>query len=974
MAMMLVKKLGHHHPCCVHGRLRNNPTTIEEAHHKTQNCNELQLRRRNCTVRPSVSENSMCGFVKLSPDRRSTHRSPWDAHKGLIMIRGQQNGDNSEIYRKQQQSENNSQEMNSEKVFWSAFMWGGGGGKASEEKTIHVEEDDDNSSRETQTTGAQVVATKLLAKSRISSACQKFLFHTADEGKVRVSVTHSATQYTVEIQADISNIQSQNCDVPLKLHWGLFRSDSTDWVLLEPEEVPSGTTYINGSTEAMQTPFVIGPHGGVQTLSLTFDAKMAPFIINFVLLNPASSSHREESWIRGNQGNDFCVPVGIRRGRPDSLGITWQRDGSVNFALYSKHANNVILCLYTADAIEPSLEIDLDQSVHRTGDVWHVQLESLEQYSRYGYRCKGQVGWETGDRFHARYVLLDPYAKFIAPHVAGQEDLPSPAPVLGWLKKEKLPFDWGDEIPPCVPLECLVAYRLNVGSFTGESSGLTADLQGTFLGLIEKVPHFHAMGVNTIILQPVFAHEEYRGCYYPISFFSVMGSYGPERHSLSASVALKKLVKELHRNGIEVILDVVYSHTAEDGDEAPKTISFRGIDNANYYILDKFGTVLKSDFGTANSFNCNHPIVQKLIIDSLRYLVEEFHVDGFCFSNASALVTGPHGQELSRPVLVEDITFDPLLASVKLIADACSPINGVCKEIRFPHWKRWCEWNTQFKTDVRRFIRGEHGQLSSFATRLCGSGDMFADGRGTQYSFNHVTAPYGFTLTDLVSYSWNCGHEGPTSDPAVIETRIKQVRNLLVTLFLSQGIPVLNMGDEYGHSKNGMVDVDRTSFQWDAVESEFGEQTIHLISTLSAFRKRQKELLQRICFLEAGMLTWHGIQPKKPRWQSSDSNFLAVSIHSQAKESELRVQTFGDLYLAFNAHPSLVLATIPEPPQNMTWVRIADSSFPYPDNFLLEGTHLEFPSPDGRYNFQPYSSVVLEARPVTQWHDPTGSA
>jgi hypothetical protein len=250
MAMILVKKLGHHHPCCVHGRLSNNPTTIEEAHHKTQNCNELQLRRRNCTVRPSVLQNSMCGFVKLSADRRSTHRSPWDAHKGLIMIRGQQNGDNSEIYRKQQQSENNSQEMNSEKVFWSAFMWGGGGGKASEEKAIHVEEDDDNSSRERQTTGAQVVATKLLTahkKSRISSACQKFLFHTADEGKVWVSVTHSATQYTVEIQVDISNIQSQNCDVPLKLHWGLFRSDSTDWVLLEPEEVPSGTTYINGS-------------------------------------------------------------------------------------------------------------------------------------------------------------------------------------------------------------------------------------------------------------------------------------------------------------------------------------------------------------------------------------------------------------------------------------------------------------------------------------------------------------------------------------------------------------------------------------------------------------------------------------------------------------------------------------------------------------------------------------------------------
>lgn len=525
-----------------------------------------------------------------------------------------------------------------------------------------------------------------------------------------------------------------------------------------------------------------------------------------------------------------------------------------------------------------------------------------------------------------------------------------------------------------IPLETLVAYRLHVGTFTGEAENVDETSRGTFLGVLEKIPYLRSLGVNAVILQPIFAWDESKGCYYPISFFSVMSCYGSSGDSRSASFALKKLVKELHRNGIEVILDVVYSHTAENGDDGPKPTSFRGIDNATYYICDKFGVVAKSDYGTENSFNCNHPTVQKLIMDSLQYIVDEFHIDGFCFKNAACLITGPHGQGLSRPMLVESISFDSVLANVKLIADLCSPINGVWKDVTFPHWKRWCEWNTQYKIDVRRFLRGEPDQLSSFATRLCGSGDLFADGRGTQYSLNHITSPYGFTLTDLVSYSdeegdiseysWNCGHEGPTDDPLVIEIRVKQVRNFLTTLFLSQGVPVLNMGDEYGNTKEGVLDVDNsTCFQWEAMDSEFGKQITHLIRSLLALRIRRSDLLQVRGFLDLKRLTWHGLKPEQPLWECTESNILAVSLQSDIMQPNAN-KSLGDLYIAYNPHPVSMMVTVPDAPADMIWLRIADTSLPFPDNFLVEGQPLqiEVDASSYVYDLHPYSSVILEAR------------
>ncbi|KAL2634299.1 hypothetical protein R1flu_005778 [Riccia fluitans] len=791
---------------------------------------------------------------------------------------------------------------------------------------------------------------------------RRFLYHIDGGGQVVATVVNSSEKkYSLEIQVD-AGLDG------LLLHWGLFRSNSIDWVLLDPEDVPPGTKYTKAKNEAMRTP-LSSDSSGLQSLKLEFDASKAPFYVAFVLFRPAQGDVPEK-WIRSAHGGNFCIPVGIGKGKPEPLGLTWEKCGSVNFSLYSKNATNVILCLYKEDSTQPVMEIDLERCIHRTGDVWHAQLESVGEFTRYGYRCKGDVSWESGNRYQARNVLLDPYAKVLAPFVPGQESLPSPALALGSLKREYVHFDWEDDAYPLIPLEHLVIYKLNVGSFTSdESSGLDEDIRGTFEGVSQKVQHLVSLGVNAVVLEPIF---EYDGCRLnPLSFFAPAACYG-SGDSLSTSLSLKKMVKELHKHGIEVLLDVVYSHTAEGGDDSPKNISFRGIDNSTFYILDGFGKIVPSEFGTPNAFNCNHPIVQRMIVDSLRHWVEEYHVDGFVFVNGGALITGPHGQQLSRPVLVEAISFDPVLASSKLIVDNLSPFTRFEKSLTFPHWKRWCEWNTAFRNDVRRFLRGETGLLSRFATRVCGSGDIFASGRGPSYSVNYVTSSYGFTLADLVSFSesegassefsWNCGVEGPTEDPFVLESRVKQVRNFIMAVFLSEGIPVLNMGDEYGHSKGGQITLDESSSQffWSYLESDFGKQITRLIKSLVDFRARRKDLFQRTTYALPGEITWHGADSEEPQWDVQTSSFLAARLFA-GKQEGAGGHDVTELYFAFNPQGDAVLATLPECAKGMAWYRVADTSLPYPDDFVPEGVQITS-SVAGTYEVQSYSSVILEVR------------
>eukprot|EP00250_Pteridium_aquilinum_P016538 c23149_g1_i1 orf=170-2869(+) len=789
-----------------------------------------------------------------------------------------------------------------------------------------------------------------------------FKFYEASGTEVIVMVTKEDYAYKVSV-VTLSMQEKEN----LSIQWNVFRSSSAGVVL---KDLPAGTTRVN---ESFETPLQ-EVDSCVHSLEFELGSKYVPFFIRFHISRTFNGRPQDVLTREASGKSDFVFPVGCGRGHPDPLGSNANKNGSVNFALYSKNAAVVILCLYHAGSTQPSVELELQSSINRTGNTWHIELDGIGNFERYGYRCKGERSWEKGNRFHARRILLDPYARILAPFMPGQDSLPSPAAVLGLLPKDELQFDWEDDVHVDIPLEEVVAYRLNVTKFTADkSSGLEDNVLGTFDGLQDKIYHFKSLGVNSIILEPIFFSQKKKNSFYPLSFFAPMDCFGPAKTSASSSLSLKRAIKELHNNQIEVLLDVVYTHTGENNDEAPETISFRGIDNATYYILDQNGRVSGSELGAENCFSCNHPVVQTMILDSLRHWVVEYHIDGFCFVNASALTKGPHGEELSRPLLVEAISFDPVLSRRKLFADTTSPFTRNSKDFTFPHWKRWCLWNNKYQEDVRRFIRGDKQQLSSFATRLCGSGDIVADGRGPCYSLNHVTSPYGLTLVDLVSYSanieadseqsWNCGEEGRTINQSVLTIRVKQVRNFLMCLFLSQGIPILNMGDEYGLSKGGSLSIDqRRDFKWDALKLEFGKQIAHLIASLSAFRARRKDLFQRKDFVKLEHIQWHGVEINKPKWKSAESSFIAASLLSEKAN-------MGGIYIGFNSGDAPVVASLPKPSAGLTWHQIADTSLPYPQNFQETGVPLiltkgEASAPIKTYEVQSYSSILLEARAV----------
>uniref|UniRef100_A0A7N0UVE0 Glycosyl hydrolase family 13 catalytic domain-containing protein n=1 Tax=Kalanchoe fedtschenkoi TaxID=63787 RepID=A0A7N0UVE0_KALFE len=573
------------------------------------------------------------------------------------------------------------------------------------------------------------------------------------------------------------------------------------------------------------------------TLDLEFKANETPFIFSFLLQdsdNTVIKSHRKTS---------FCVPVGFTRGFPSPLGLSFPRDGSMNFALFSKHAKSVILCLYS-DIVDdkPALEIGLDPYVNRSGHIWHASLECDPTYTRYSYRCK--MAESSSGSGHS---VSDPYAKIV---------MKGGSLLLGQLCKEPF-FDWRGDVRLNIPKEKLVVYRLNVKQFTiDKSSLLPPDIAGYFSGLTEKLTHFKDLGINAVLLEPVFSFDEQEGPYFPRHFFSPSNLYGQSSQPMSAINSLKEMVKTFHANGIEVLMEVVFTHTAKSG-------ALQGIDDSSYYFTDK-----SSD--AANSLRCNYLVVQQMIIDSLRHWSTEFHIDGFCFINASSLLRGVNGEILSRPPLVESIAFDPLLSKTKIIADCWNPHDLASEDLRFPHWKKWAEVNPRFCKDIRNFLRGR-GLLSDLATRLCGSGDKFSDGRGPSFSFNFISRNSGLSLVDLVSFSddvpaselsWNCGKEGPTTKTTILERRLKQIRNYLFILFVSLGIPVLNMGDECGQTTGGSVSYsERKPLDWNALKTGYGIQTTRFISFLTSLRIRRSDLLQRREFLKIENIYWCGSEP-----------------------------------------------------------------------------------------------------------------
>jgi isoamylase len=579
--------------------------------------------------------------------------------------------------------------------------------------------------------------------------------------------------------------------------------------------------------------------------------------------------------------------MNLNQGAPDPLGFSIQ-GSSANFALFSSHATKVTLGLFNSTGT-----LIKEIPLYQTNDIWHIGITDLAQGLEYAYRCEGPQEL----LYNPEKWLIDPYAK----RVNGPRALAS-LPAL---------FDWQDDRPPKIPHSDLIIYEMHVRGFTKHPSSEVSH-PGTYLGVIEKIPYLKKLGVNAVELMPIFGfdHTHCKGIdpqtqrkrvnywgYNPLHFFSPMSWYAVK----DPVAEFKTLVRELHKNGIEVILDVVYNHTGEE-DILEYYANFRGIDNPVYYMVDKNGKY-RNYTGCGNTFNTHHPAVQKLILDSLRYWIQEMHVDGFRFDLASIFARDRTGHPMDHPPLLEAIKKDPVISLVKLIAEPWDAV-GLYQLGYFPKWGPWSEWNDRYRDTVRRFIKGTDAKAGSFANVLCGSERIYSSSKTPLSSINFITAHDGFTLRDLVTYqnkhnsnngennwdgnnqndSWNCGHEGPTEDFGIHALRERQMRNFLLALFISQGIPMLLMGDEIGHTRHGnnnpyVQDNEINWYLWDKQDPKIFQFT----SSLIAFRLQQPQL-RRTKFLNDTEVEWF------TNWDP-ESRLVAFMLKGPPS-----------LYIAFNAH------------------------------------------------------------------------
>ncbi|WZY82736.1 hypothetical protein YC2023_029120 [Brassica napus] len=659
----------------------------------------------------------------------------------------------------------------------------------------------------------------------------------------------------------------------------------------------------------------------------------------------------------------------VSSGEKSPLGVS-QVDKGINFALFSHNATSVTLCLSLPQSDKEDdvdvVELVLDPSINKTGDTWHICVEDLPLRNvLYGYRVDGSGEWNQGHRFDRSILLLDPYAKLVKGRSFFGDSSQKFAQFYGTYDFETSPFDWGDDYKfPNIPEKDLVIYEMNVRAFTAdESSGIDPSIAGSYLALIEKIPHLLDLGINAVELLPVFEFDELElqrrpnprdhmvntWGYSTVNFFAPMSRYASgEGDPIKASKEFKEMVKALHSAGIEVILDVVYNHTNEADDKYPYTTSFRGIDNKIYYMLDPNNQLLNYS-GCGNTLNCNHPVVMELILDSLKHWVTEYHVDGFRFDLASVLCRDTDGSPLSAPPLIRAIAKDSVLSRCKIIAEPWD-CGGLYLVGKFPNWDRWAEWNGMYRDDVRRFIKGDCGMKGSFATRVSGSSDLYqVNQRKPYHGVNFIIAHDGFTLRDLVTYnskhneangeggndgcndnySWNCGETG---DAHIKSLRVRQMKNFHLALMISQGTPMMLMGDEYGHSRYG----NNNSYGHDTALNNFQWK--------EATRHKEGEPFQVLFRVDQGEITWH-----EDNWDNSESKFLAFTLHDGVNGQ--------DVYAAFNAHDYFVKALIPLPPSGKQWFRVADTNLESPDDFVKEGVA----GVAEAYNVASFSSILLKS-------------
>ncbi len=667
----------------------------------------------------------------------------------------------------------------------------------------------------------------------------------------------------------------------------------------------------------------------------------------------------------------------LRSGRPEPFGATLV-PGGVNFSIFSSNATSCTLVLFQKHAQKPIAEIPFPEEF-RIGNVYCMVVFDLNyEELEYGYRMDGPNNFQEGHWFEQNKILMDPYAKII-----GGRDVWGVDPDWNNLYQHRAriafdDFDWEDDRPLEIPPEDQIIYEMHVRSFTYHpSSGVKEKHRGTFAGIRDKIPYLKELGVNAVELMPIYEFDEFENSrpnpetgerlynywgYSTVGFFAPKAGYAATGKFGMQVDELKALVKELHKNGIEIILDVVFNHTAEGNEHGP-TISFRGIDNQTYYMLTPEGYYFNFS-GTGNTLNCNNPIVRGMVLDCLRYWAAEYHIDGFRFDLAAILGRDPWGAPLANPPLLETLAFDPILANCKLIAEAWDA-GGLYQVGSFPAYGRWAEWNGKYRDSIRKFLKGD-GNNWDVAERLQGSPDLYAaSGRAPATSINFITAHDGFTLMDMVSYngkhneangennndgsndndSWNCGWEGSTDNPQINALRQRQVKNALALLMVSQGVPMILMGDEMGRTKKGnnntyCHDNELNWLDWGLLKSN--ADLFRFCKNCIAFRKTHPTLrspahFQHHDYVGSGYadITWHGTKAWYADWSALSKTLAFMLCGKHAKQGTLEDDF---IYVGINMHWEPHWFEIPGLPEGMMWHAFANTGVASPEDSFKPGS------------------------------------
>lgn len=705
-------------------------------------------------------------------------------------------------------------------------------------------------------------------------------------------------------------------------------------------------------------------------------------------------------------------------GTPLPLGASVAKDG-VNFSVFSRNATKVFLEFYSAsEDSEPYAQVEFSPSENRTGDIWHAFVPGIKPGSLYLFRVDGPFEPSKGHRFNVHQRLFDPYAKAITPVSVfynlppdysapldkndiehGKNQCAKVFPKCVVVDNEN--FDWQGDKPINRPLSESVIYEVHLKGFTaGKNAGVSCP--GTYAGFIEKIPYLKDLGITAVELLPIFEFDEFENSnvnprtgermknywgYSTINFFSPKASFAADKTPGGCVNEFKALVRELHKAGIEVILDVVFNHTAE-GNEHGVALNFRGFENSVYYTLVGSHKEYYMNFsGCGNTVNCNHPIVRNFIIDSLRYWVLNYHIDGFRFDLASILSRGQEGELLKFPPLTNAIAEDPVLGKTKIIAEPWDA-GGAYQLGGFPGGRRWAEWNDRFRDDIRRFWRGDEYVSTNAATRISGSSDLFTiSGRAPYHSINYICCHDGFTMNDLVSYngkhndengegnrdgsdsnwSYNHGYEGPTLNPVIEKMRNRQMRNYILTLLISQGTPMLLGGDEFRRGQQG----NNNAYCQDNDISWFDWGNCGLNSALVSFTRKAIELrknhpvFRRTEFFKGSMagkqpdIQWYAADGSNPDW-SKISRFLAFRLLGTFDSGAGKISD-NDFFIAANTDRQDIMLRIPAITDSRKWYRVADTSIE-DETSLLSVENAETLLSQDRYVLPASSMLILVAK------------